>query len=295
MSEQQEWLYIDQAGQQTGPIPADQLHEYVSAGHITAESQVWTEGMEEWLPASQIEGLIPVAAPQHVPQINLGPQVTATAGMATAAANPYASPAATAAPQEGGDYPIPAVNKVNFGLYITCLLGGIGLLILGAVLITSSAPTAEEVATNPKALEESGNMALPIIMMVLGGIVLLISSIIQFMAIYRAWAIPKPGGGTVSPGMAVGLLFIPFFGGIWMIIILCKLPGEWNTIISKYTNTSLAPQMSIGMAICAILIPVIGQILWMQDVSKAINFMVSARLMPSSHQQPAGQGGIVLH
>ncbi len=295
MGEQQEWLYIDQAGQQIGPIPAEQLHEYVSGGHITADSQVWTEGMEEWLPASQIEGLIPVASPQHVPQINLGPQ-TALSGMTAAATNPYATPTAAAAIQEGGEYPVPAVSKVNFGLYLTCLLGGIGLIILGSILITASAPTAEEMASNPNALKESGSIALPTIIMVVGFIVLLVSSIIQFMAIYRAWAILKPGGGTVSPGAAVGLLFIPLFGPIWMIIVLCKLPGEWNTIISKYTNTAAAPRLSVGMAICAILIPVIGHILWMGEVAKAINFMVSARLMPTGQQQPpASQGGIVLH
>ena len=286
MSQKQEWLYIDQAGQQVGPIAADQIHAYVNAGHITAESQVWTEGMEAWLPANQIDGFIPAAAPQQTPQINLGTQ-SALTSVAASPTNPYAAPVAAATAQEGGEYPIPAVNKINIRLYISCLLVGIGLVIVGTILIGSSATRAGE---------ESGSIALPIIIMVIGYIGVLVSSIIQLMAIYRAWAILKPGGGTLSPGMAVGLLFIPFFGPIWIIIVLCKLPNQWNSIMSKYTNTTAAPRLSLGIALCAILIPVIGYILWMQQVAKAINFLVSARLMPGSQQQqqPASPGGIVL-
>ena len=297
MSEVQEWIYIDAAGQQVGPIAADQLHEYVSAGHITADTQVWTEGMEAWLPASQVEGLIPPAAPQHVPQINLGPQTT---GMATAAAaapatqaspqaSPHAAPAAAGIPQEGGEYPIPTVNRTSFGTYLTCLLGGLGLIFLGSMLL----------GVNAKAVAESesanvGSIAMPLILIVLGAIVLIVSSIIQFIAIYRVWAILQPGGGSVSPGQAIGFLFIPIFNSIWIIIILCKLPGEWNTIVSRYTNTVEAPRLSIGIAICAFLVPLIGQILWMNEISKAINFMSAAQFRTTNQQTPTQGGGIVL-
>ena len=130
--------------------------------------------------------------------------------------------------------------------------------------------------------------------MALGSIAILVSSILQFLAIYRAWAILRPGGGTVSPGAAVGFLFIPIFNSIWIIIILCKLPNEWNTIVSRYNNTVEAPRMSLGIAICAFLVPIIGQILWMLNVSKGINFMSSARFRSTSQQTPSQGGGIVL-
>ena len=60
MSDIQYWNYIDAAGQQHGPIAVDQLQQLVAAGQVTAQTNVWTEGMAEWLPAAQIEGLIPV-------------------------------------------------------------------------------------------------------------------------------------------------------------------------------------------------------------------------------------------
>ena len=291
MSNSQAWLYIDAAGQQVGPVPAEELQNYVTSGHITAETQLWTEGLENWLPASQIEGLVfQAAAPQaHNPQINLG----------AAQSNPYSSPAAAApqaiAPQAGGDYPIPFVNKINIVLYMSCLIGGIVLLILGIVLLAASSPTPEEVATNPDALEQSGSIALPIMLYVLGLIALLITGIMHLIAIYRAWFILKPGGGSVSPGKAIGLMFIPLFGPIWRIIVLCKLPGEWNRIVSQYANTAAAPRLSIAMAICTVFIPIIGQILWMLEISKGINFIASARLMPGTNPaQPSAGGGIVL-
>ncbi|MGB0776357.1 MAG: DUF4339 domain-containing protein, partial [Akkermansiaceae bacterium] len=218
MSDTQYWHYLDGAGQQQGPITADELQQFGVSGHINGQTSVWTEGMAEWLPAAQIDGLIPAqaAAPSHQPQINLGGAAPAQR------VNPYSSPAtavspAAAAPQAGGDYPIPLVSKVNFGLYIGTMLAGFALYIISVLRMNASPPTAE-----------SGGLGLPLILLLLGFILLLVSGIIQLMAIYRAWAILAPGGGTVSPGKAIGFLFIPFFGPIWMIIILCKLPGEWN-------------------------------------------------------------------
>ena len=167
-------------------------------------------------------------------------------------------------------------------------------MILGFVVLASSAPTPDEVAADSDALKKSGSVALPMVLIGLGVIVLLVSSIIQFIAIYRVWAILQPGGGSVSPGQAIGFLFIPIFNSIWIIIILCKLPGEWNTIVSRYTNTVEAPRLSIGIAICAFLVPLIGQILWMNEVSKAINFMAAARFRTTNQQTPSQGGGIIL-
>ena len=49
------------------------------------------------------------------------------------------------------------------------------------------------------------------------------------------------------------------------------------------------------MAICTVFIPIIGQILWMLEISKGINFIASARLMPGTNPaQPSAGGGIVL-
>lgn len=296
MSNPQQWMYLDAAGNQCGPLPAEQLQQLASTGQITPDTQVWTEGLENWVPANQVEGLIPPqpAAPVHQPQINLGPQ--STTNTTATPVNPYTSPAATAvtAPQEGGSYPIPDIKRINFGLYISSLLGSIILVIIGFVSISASTKThAQKLAEDPNYQGAFETPVFGILLLILGCAIALIPGIIQLIAIYRAWTILQPGGGTVSPGQAVGFLFIPLFGPIWMIIILCKLPGEWNSIVSRYQNTSAAPRLSIGIAICIILIPLIGNILWINEVSKAINFMVSARLMPT--QQTSNPAGMRLY
>lgn len=50
------WHYIEQ-GQQCGPLTDDELRERVAAGALRPEDYVWTEGMADWAPASQIQGL----------------------------------------------------------------------------------------------------------------------------------------------------------------------------------------------------------------------------------------------
>ncbi len=56
-----QWYYANE-GQQIGPIEEPEFKNLIAAGGITPETQVWTEGFEQWVPAGEIEGLIPSAA-----------------------------------------------------------------------------------------------------------------------------------------------------------------------------------------------------------------------------------------
>jgi len=47
------YYYINSAGQQTGPVPADQL----AANGVTANTLVWKDGMNEWTKASAVPEL----------------------------------------------------------------------------------------------------------------------------------------------------------------------------------------------------------------------------------------------
>lgn len=51
-----QWYYT-QNGQQTGPISFYQLQQLASAGTLKAGDYVWTNGQEDWKPASEIAGL----------------------------------------------------------------------------------------------------------------------------------------------------------------------------------------------------------------------------------------------
>lgn len=84
MNTSQEWHYIDATGQQLGPISIEQLKQLTNVGVINEQTQVWSEGMEEWVFASAVEGLLPETSllsskeaqvPTHEPVLNLGPAV----------------------------------------------------------------------------------------------------------------------------------------------------------------------------------------------------------------------------
>lgn len=51
------WFFASQ-GQQQGPYPEAQFHQFIAVGTVTAETLVWTEGMANWQKAGDIPGLL---------------------------------------------------------------------------------------------------------------------------------------------------------------------------------------------------------------------------------------------
>ncbi len=70
MSEaEQQWYFISVINQeQYGPYTAEQLEGFVANGSITRETMIWTEALEDqWIPATNVEGLFPDPAAQGSP------------------------------------------------------------------------------------------------------------------------------------------------------------------------------------------------------------------------------------
>ncbi|MDD5707819.1 MAG: RDD family protein [Kiritimatiellae bacterium] len=55
------WYYAEK-GQQKGPVPEIELGRLASAGVLTAETMVWTAGMENWQPFGQVRSATPRSA-----------------------------------------------------------------------------------------------------------------------------------------------------------------------------------------------------------------------------------------
>ena len=83
MSEEQLWHYIVNEEKQ-GPVSVEQLHGLVASGTITPETLVWTESLEDWTSASNLEGLFPDQNPA-----SQSPSLIT--GAAAQASNPLAS------------------------------------------------------------------------------------------------------------------------------------------------------------------------------------------------------------
>ncbi len=57
MSNIQDWYYRNREGESTGPISSEELQKRVDELVIVKKTYVWTDGLEEWVPASKVGGL----------------------------------------------------------------------------------------------------------------------------------------------------------------------------------------------------------------------------------------------
>ena len=72
-----EWFYA-RGGQQSGPVPFQQIVEMARSGALSRSDLVWTSTMKDWLPAGQMAEIFPAASTPALPVQN--------------PSNPYAAP-----------------------------------------------------------------------------------------------------------------------------------------------------------------------------------------------------------
>jgi len=352
MSEQL-WYYIDYTEAQQGPITIPQLQALVENGEVTPATVVWTEVLgEQWIPASNVEGLFPedvpvtvdantatvavqaphpmpdaatmaeeiahaaappaptLAAPTPAPALRAPgaaaqqpqqPQAAPTTPMlastpttqpiaGTAAAIPGVPAAAAAPVQAAGNnpysapsadpqhqsalYPATIQKGGNFMMWLMFIIVGVALLGFGIFSIFAGVSAAGE-SGDAATMQAAAGGGIGMILLFCGIGLLVASSILTYIYLYRAWAALQPGGATVSPGKAIGFLFIPIFSIYWIFIAFGGLPKQWKNITSSYENTKHAPQITFGMFMCLLFLPIIGAILWHKQIINAINFMAS--------------------
>lgn len=104
-----------------GPVERDVLREWIAQGRCRPADNVWTEGMEEWLPAEQVSGLCDgVTAPPPLPT----------------------TPGVAELPKAPG-----AVASMVLGIVSVCF-GAFGL-ILGIIALKYSKQARHEIARHP--------------------------------------------------------------------------------------------------------------------------------------------------
>lgn len=286
MSEIQ-WFFIDGAGEKQGPHDMSVIQNYAIEGMIDSESLLWYEGLSEWAPAGHFPDISPHLAAQAPVQSTVQLQEAAPVEQ-----NPYAAPQTNVVPGAAGgiqmtstDFQFPAVKPVSFGKYLGFLIGGGILAFIGLMIIGTNAEPQE--MTDEQAMEQivrqmeaqengetvsayssstpmTGAQMAGIVVMLIGGALMLVGSIFGYIIIYRAWTAIQPGGARTTPGMAVGLLFVPFFSLYWTFIAYPGWADDWNRIRGSYGNLMGAPSATHGLfltfpilILCAIL-PLVG-------------------------------------
>ncbi len=264
------WQYII-GDQQLGPVTSEQLLQLAANGDISPETYVWTEGLEDWALAAQVEGLfpaggneaqepqtIPGGAPQAppppapvvppprpataaVPPTGIpSPSVPAPAAVPPAAATPLAAAPAPVAPAPPGqDYPAFPVTNANFGLLITFLIGTIVLSISGLAAFGRAEPPL--VPGQP-----SGGVVAGWVLCGLASVSFLVFAIVALQYLHRAWSCLRHAAPRTTPGKAVGFLFIPFFNLYWLFVAFHGLAKDWNRTMDSYPDLAPAPRFGKG-------------------------------------------------
>ena len=299
---------MDATGTQQGPITIPQLQTLVASGGITEQTQVWTEALgEQWIPAANIEELFSAEATSpHAPALRTSAPVAITPNQAPTtpmipstpttqavtgvpvpagypqqqaqpqAVDPYQSPGTN--PQQEGIYPATITKGGSMGLWSMLFFGGILSILLGGMV-------GGMLTQNNGPAVAGTTLTIGFVLIALGALCIVFSGILVYIYLYRAWKCLQPGGANVSPSAAVGFLFIPLFNIYWIFKAMGGLPKQWNLITSSYSNTKNAPKLTLGAFICMLLIPIIGQIIWLSQITKGLNFMAALHFQQA---RPAG-------
>lgn len=280
--------HLLQDGQQYGPYTGEQLVEFAADGRVIRESMLWAEGMAEWVPASQVEGLFPPeTAPVPVATYTPGGPPPPWMGGGTvpvAAARPVgmAGPGSTgmmagrprllmhAAP--GEDYPQTDTKSAWFGLLVALLAGGGGVLLLLLGLLGSGTIKLEGKA--------GGEHVVLLLLIIASVVAILVAWLLQLVYLARLWGALGYSNPRTTPGKAIGLMFVPLFNLYWIFVVIHGLAQDWNRITHQHPNLMHAPKLSEGMFLTycfgCVLFPPLALALWfplMAQICNAINFM----------------------
>jgi len=160
--------------------------------------------------------------------------------------NVFVPPGASSSP-----LPSPGLKKAKLAagiLQIVMMFGGIGLIVAGAVI-------------SGNRHDDSGNVLAAVGMGVFGlwYLVIFAYAIINIVWLYKMWSwIPPEQRHTkmwnkyISPGTAVGFMFIPYFNIYWMFVIYLGMADVFERMNVQYPTTQPSPRT---MALVALIVP----------------------------------------
>lgn len=122
---------MDGEGKEQGPYSFQDLQAYYTSGNITHQTMIWTEGLEEWVPAGRVEGLLP-NVPHIVPLAPAPTVAVSTQPITTGGINlsPQVAGIAPGMPHGGPQTKSPPKTGAPTWLSIVTIASGVIALIL---------------------------------------------------------------------------------------------------------------------------------------------------------------------
>ncbi len=70
-----------------------------------------------------------------------------------------------------------------------------------------------------------------------GVVFALAATVVFLVVVYRMWAAIQDGHVRISPGRAVGLLFVPVYSFYWVFVVFLRFRREYNGLLQRYRLT----------------------------------------------------------
>ncbi|MDO5687468.1 MAG: DUF4339 domain-containing protein [Neisseria sp.] len=245
-----QWYYTEN-GQQQGPVGAQELRARAESGRLLPTDLVWREGMENWVEARRVKGLLPAAPPAAPAASPLSLQPDTAPNVPAPAVSPYDAPAmhtqTYGQSEQGYAFSEAPVKPANFWLYFGLYLGGFILAVIGLGM----GMTEED----PSGLSGSSGS---LMILLLGVVALVVGFVLYCIYIYRAWFMIQSGRSTrTTPGKAVGFLFIPFFNLYWVFIALHGWSKDYHDFLDEHALYE-APRVNENLFLAAAILTVVG-------------------------------------
>lgn len=165
--------------------------------------------------------------------------------------NPYAPPSSGAPQQlrQVGDIPPEnlQVKPANFslwlGLNIIALATAIGA---GITLFIGISQTQANQPAGSLSFMTNSNMTLTAILGVICAICSIAGCVYACIILHRMWHIIQSPEQAITPGRAVGYLFVPFFNLYWVFVAYWNWSKEYNQFVVRYQVPN-APRMPEGL------------------------------------------------
>ena len=214
------WYYSINS-QNIGPVDTDTIEALLRAGTIDGLTPVWREDMAEWKLLDETDLAVLLRDNLHLPAALVPPSL----------------------PNRTGSVTYPRVNLKSLNSLFTwwLYLLGAGVLIVLAVTVV--------ILLNVHSLADLNNDAAAAALL-MGLVAIYIDmflftavGVLSYILLYNFWRVVQDGFASTTPGMAIGLLFAPYFNFYWIFRAVYGLSKDLNYYIERHFPIALPTEV----------------------------------------------------